>query len=185
LFSMISFSANGVPVFSGMALNTTTDSPVLVIENKILARITDPDSDTVTLTGVAASSTQGGSLSRSGGIITYTPAVTFSGSDAFTVTINDGFGAVDITLTVTVTADPVFTSPANAPRLTDLGGGAKRIAFNGIPGRTYAIQRSTTMEAGSWTQIAAVTAASDSTVSYEDPNPPQPAAFYRVAYPAQ
>jgi hypothetical protein len=183
--SGINFNANGVPVFSGMALNTTTGSPLQVLETKIRARITDPDSDTVTLTGVAASSTQGGSLSRSGGIITYTPAATFSGSDAFTVTINDGFGAVDITLTVTVTADPLFTSPANAPRLTDLAGGAKRIAFNGIPGRTYAIQRSTTLDPGSWTQIAAVTAASDSTVSYEDPTPPQPAAFYRVAYPAQ
>jgi hypothetical protein len=168
-----------------MALNTTTDSPVLVIENKILARITDPDSDTVTLTGVAASSTQGGSLSRSGGIITYTPAAAFSGNDSFTVTINDGFGAVDITLTVTVTADPLFTSPANAPRLTALPGGAKRIAFNGIPGRTYAIQRSTTMEPDSWEQIAAVQAAADSTVGYDDPAPPQPSAFYRIAYPAQ
>jgi hypothetical protein len=183
--SEVSFSANGEPVFSGMALNTTTDSPVQVTEDKILARITDPENDTVTITGVAASSAGGGSVSRNGGIITYTPAAAFSGSDTFTVTINDGFGAVDITLTVTVTADPLFTSPANAPRLTDLPGGAKRIAFNGIPGRTYGIQRSTTMEPDSWEQIAAVQAAADSTVSYDDPTPPQPSAFYRIAYPAQ
>jgi len=183
--SGISFNANGVPVFSGMALNTTTDSPVLVIENKILARITDADGGPATITGVAANSAEGGTLSRNGGIITYTPALAFSGTDSFTVSVDDGFGAINITIQVTVATDPLFTSPANAPRLTALPGGAKRIAFNGIPGRTYAIQRSTTMAPGSWTQIAAVQAAADSSVSYDDPTPPQPSAFYRIAYPAQ
>jgi hypothetical protein len=183
--SGINFNANGVPVFSGMALNTTTDSPVLVIENKILARITDADGGPATITGVAANSAEGGTLSRNGGIITYTPALAFSGTDSFTVSVDDGFGAINITIQVTVATDPLFTSPANAPRLTALPGGAKRIAFNGIPGRTYAIQRSTTMAPGSWTQIAAVQAAADSSVSYDDPTPPQPSAFYRIAYPAQ
>ena len=183
--SGINFNANDVPVFSGMALNTTTDSPVLVIENKILARITDADGGPATITGVAANSAEGGTLSRNGGIITYTPALAFSGTDSFTVSVDDGFGAINITIQVTVATDPLFTSPANAPRLTALPGGAKRIAFNGIPGRTYAIQRSTTMAPGSWTQIAAVQAAADSSVSYDDPTPPQPSAFYRIAYPAQ
>jgi hypothetical protein len=91
---------------------------------------------------------------------------------------------VDHTITVTVTEDPLFTSSGNAPRITDLGA-TKRIAFNGIPGRTYAIQRSTTMEADSWVQIAAVTAAANSSVTFDDPNPPQPSAFYRIAFPAQ
>jgi hypothetical protein len=183
--SGITFTANAAPVFSGMTVSTQPATSVPIIESKILARITDGDGGPAAITSVAATSTEGGTLSRSGGIITYTPALAFSGPDSFTVSVDDGFGAVNVTIQVTVAADPLFTSPANAPRLTDLGGGAKRIAFNGIPGRTYAIQRSTTLDPGSWTQIAAVTAASDSTVSYEDPTPPQPAAFYRVAYPAQ
>lgn len=176
---------NAAPVFSGMTVSTQAATALLVIESKILARITDADGDTVTITGVSSPSAQNGTVSRNGGIITYTPATAFSGNDSFTVSVNDGFGAVNVTIQVTVAADPLFTSSTNAPRITDLGGGAKRIAFNGIPGRTYAIQRSTTLDPGSWTQIAAVTAASDSSVSYEDPTPPQPAAFYRVAYPAQ
>jgi len=183
--SGITFTANAAPVFSGMTVSTQPATSVPIIESKILARITDGDGGPAAITSVAATSTEGGTLSRSGGIITYTPALAFSGPDSFTVSVDDGFGAVNVTIQVTVAADPLFTSPANAPRLTDLAGGAKRIAFNGIPGRTYAIQRSTTLDPGSWTQIAAVTAASDSTVSYEDPTPPQPAAFYRVAYPAQ
>jgi hypothetical protein len=185
LTGVVSSIPNDAPVFSGMALSTASGSPLQIFENKIFARITDPEGDTVTITGVSAASAEGGSVSRGAGIITYTPAASFSGNDSFTVTIDDGFNTVDITITVSVSADPLFTSSANAPRLTDLPGGAKRIAFNGIPGRTYAIQRSTTLEPGSWQQIAAVAAAPDSTVSYDDSEPPQPAAFYRIAYPAE
>ena len=183
--SGITFTANAAPVFSGMSVSTMPATALQVIESKILARLADADGGPATITSVAANSAEGGTLSRSGGIITYTPALAFSGTDSFTVSVDDGFGAVNVTIQVTVAADPLFTSPANAPRLTDLGGGAKRIAFNGIPGRTYAIQRSTTMQEGSWEQIAAVIAAPDSTVTYDDPTPPQPSAFYRIAYPAQ
>lgn len=57
------------------------------------------------------------------------------------------------------------------------------VRFDGIPGRSYGIQRSTDLT--TWTQIAAPTAAADGSVSITDPSPPQPAAFYRITFPAQ
>jgi hypothetical protein len=79
-------------------------------------------------------------------------------------------------------AAPEFTT-TNPARITPLPGGSQRISFNGIPGRVYGIDRSTDLMA--WTQIAAVTAAPDSSVSFEDTDPPQPAGFYRIAFPAR
>jgi hypothetical protein len=185
--SDVSFNtlANNLPTFSGMSLSTVKGGPVDILRTKILAKTSDADGDTVTISGVTADTQQAGTANLGATAITYTPAAGFDGTDTLTFTLSDGFGSIEHTITVTVTEDPLFTSPANAPRLTDLPGGAKRIAFNGIPDRTYGIQRSTTMEPDSWEQIAAVQAAADSTVSYDDPTPPQPSAFYRIAYPAQ
>ena len=183
--SAISFTANAKPVFSGMALTVTKGGSLQIIESKLRPRITDPESNTVTITGAAATSQHGGTVTRSNRVITYTPSASFSGNDTFAVTVDDGFGASNITLTVAVTEDPLFTSAANAPRITTLDGGVVRVTFNGIPGRTYGIQRSTTMAGGTWTQISAVTAGSNSVVTFDDLNPPTTSAFYRIAFPAQ
>ena len=161
------------------------DGPTEILLSTILGNSADADNDTITVTAVTAATSSAGSASLGGSSITYNPASGFTGNDILTFTLSDGFGTVNFTIQVTVAADPLFTNPANAPRLTSVEGGAMRIAFNGIPGRTYAIQRSTTLAAGSWTQITTVTAALDSSVSFDDPNPPQPSAFYRVVYPAQ
>jgi hypothetical protein len=177
--------ANNLPTFAGMSVSTVKGSPVNILLTKVLAKASDADGDTVTVTAVTAATAQSGTATLGATSITYTPEANFSGTDTITFTLSDGFGTISPTITVTVSEDPLFTSAANAPTITSLEGGAKRIAFFGIPGRTYAIQRSTTMEAGSWTQIAAVTAAANSSVTFDDPNPPAGSAFYRIAYPAE
>lgn len=183
--SDVSFTtlANNLPAFAGMSVGTLMGSPVNIFVAKVLARSSDPDGDAVVLTGVTAATAQAGTATLVGTTITYTPAASFSGADTITFTLSDGIAPVDHTIAVTVSPDAVFTSPENAPRITDLGGGPMRIAFFGIPGRTYGIQRSETMAPGSWTQIAAVTAAANSTVTFDDPSPPG-TAFYRIVFPA-
>jgi hypothetical protein len=88
-------------------------------------------------------------------------------------------------LSASIVEDPLLTSPENTPQISVLPGGGIRLKFNGFSGRTYAIQRSTTMLPGSWTRITTVTASADSMVIFDDTQPPGPSAFYRVAFPAQ
>jgi len=66
----------------------------------------------------------------------------------------------------------------NTPQLTMLPGGHVGIAFQGIPGRQYQIQRSTNLS--TWTTIATVTAASNGAVEFTDEDPPDPSGFYRL-----
>lgn len=176
---------NNLPSFSGMSVSTFKDGPVDILRAKILAKSSDADGDTVTISGVNAATAQAGSATLGATAITYNPASGFSGTDTITFSLSDGIGTVTHTIDVTVSEDPLFTSAGNVPTITDLPGGGKRIACFGIPGRTYAIQRSPDMAPGSWTQISAVTAAANSTVTFDDPTPPQPSAFYRIAFPAQ
>ena len=176
---------NDLPAFAGMSVSTVKDAPVDILLAKILAKSSDPEGGEVTIGGVTAATAQGGTAVLGATAITYTPADGFTGADTITFTLGDGIGTINHTIAVTVSEDPLFTSPANGPTITPLTGGGQRLAFHGIPGRTYGIQRSTTMEPGSWTQIAAVTAAENSTVTFDDSSPPQPAAFYRITFPAE
>jgi hypothetical protein len=62
-----------------------------------------------------------------------------------------------------------------------LPGGYIGISFQGIPGRSYQIQRSINLSA--WTNLTTVVAAGNGAVTYTDDDPPQPSAFYRLAIP--
>jgi len=69
----------------------------------VLTNDSDPNGDTITITG----DTQGshGSVSFSATSVTYTPSANYNGSDSFTYTIDDGNGGTDTaTVSVTVTA---------------------------------------------------------------------------------
>jgi hypothetical protein len=88
-------------------------------------------------------------------------------------------------LRASIFEDPLFANPQNAPRVAVLPGGEVRLTFRGIPGRTYAIQRSTTMLDGSWTQIQTVTAGENAQVTFDDPEAPAHSTFYRIGIPAR
>jgi hypothetical protein len=57
--------------------------------------------------------------------------------------------------------------------------GKPKIAFQGIPGRTYRVERTTNFS--TWTTLANVTASPTGQVEYTDENPPPGSAFYRIA----
>jgi alpha-galactosidase len=126
-----------------------------------------------------------------------TPVFTFASANAgtgiaitttgYTLTgVNAGnYTLTQPSLSASIVEDPLLTSPENTPQISVLPGGGIRLKFNGFSGRTYAIQRSTTMLPGSWTRITTVTASADSMVIFDDTQPPGPSAFYRVAFPAQ
>jgi hypothetical protein len=121
---------NRPPVAVGDVLTSTGGAPVSFDEAFLLANDTDPDNHALTVTTVAASSTQGGSIaSNGGGSWTYTPAAGFVGNDTFIYSITDGVEPASAVVTVTVTAPAAAglvahytfdeSDPAN---LTDLSG---------------------------------------------------------------
>ena len=96
-------TTNNPPVANDLSLPTNEDQSV---SRTILA--TDPDGDA--LTASIASAPANGSASISGMTVTYTPALNFSGSDFFEVTVSDGKDGTD-TATVSVTVTPVDDPP--------------------------------------------------------------------------
>ena len=71
-----------------------------------LSNDTDPENDTLTVTGNTQASN--GTVTRSGNTFTYTPRSGFSGADSFSYTISDGKGnSATGTVNITVGAAPV------------------------------------------------------------------------------
>ena len=54
--------------------------------------------------------------------------------------------------------------------------------FAGIPGRTYELQRATSIS-GPWSSLAMIVCPVHGIMEYEDTSPPMPTAFYRTVVP--
>ncbi|MCH6576533.1 MAG: cadherin-like domain-containing protein, partial [Proteobacteria bacterium] len=92
---------NDAPVAVDDAVATAVDTAVII---SVLANDTDPDTgDTLSITGVTQGA-NGTALDNGDGTVTYTPNLSFSGTDTFTYTADDGQGGSD-TGTVTVYVD--------------------------------------------------------------------------------
>ena len=171
---------NFAPVFGGYAVATAFQKPVSVHGVKLLAKASDPDGDVlaVTATGPAAN---GGTAVVQGSSVLYTPANNFSGADTFPVTITDARGATVVgTVTVTVGSGPSAGGVgANPPVLTVLPDGKMALAFQGIPGRSYIVQRSAS-GLDNWVTLATIPADASGKVAYTDESPPAGSAFYRL-----
>jgi alpha-tubulin suppressor-like RCC1 family protein len=177
------FTAGLPPEFSGYTVKTPFGKPVSIPITKILARATDPEGTALTVATVATGSAYGGTVAMSGQSVFYTPPAGYSVSDNFAVTIADADGAtVSGLVTVIIGPGPTSGGPTlNPPQLTMLAEGKMEIRFQGIPGRSYEIQRSTNLSR--WTTIATHRASPTGGIQFTDDNPPQPSAFYRLALP--
>ena len=69
----------------------------------LLANDTDVDGDTLSVTSVALGASPHGSVSLSGGVVTYTPTAGYSGADSFFYSITDGHVASPVQGIVNVT----------------------------------------------------------------------------------
>ena len=109
-------TVNGV---EDTALSIPADSAAIDAGNVLFndrpgpATAVDEAGQTLTVTGVASTSTAGGTVSLTAGVISYTPATNFNGTDTFTYTLSDGAGG---TATGTVT---VLVSAVNDPPLAN------------------------------------------------------------------
>jgi autotransporter-associated beta strand protein len=166
-----SIRVNRAPVAAPIAF---TNTPPLVLEIPIaslLANATDADGDALQLASIDLMTTNGITLTTDSTFIYYSNYVNIP--DQFTYVISDARGGT------TVGAINITNSPAarfdTAPALND---GALALHVVGRPGSTYYLERSTDLSA--WITISTNVAPSSGLFDYIDPNPPEPAAFYKL-----
>ncbi len=169
------FQGNRLPVFSGYSAGGRTNQTMLLSKGKILARVSDPDGDAVTLTLASATSAFGGSVRSEGNSIVYTPALSFVGSDQISVAFTDACGCETAGVLQMSVSGPEISAPPMA--LAALPGGGSQLSFIAIPGMSYQIQRSQNLT--TWTVVQTVTAAANGTISWTDPADLSPV-FYRL-----
>jgi len=101
LFFLISFAVtinvnvvNGPPVATNDSASTDENTPVNIA---VLSNDSDPDSDTLTNTGVVNIVPSHGTVMLNADDVTfdYTPNANFSGQDSFVYRISDGNGGTD------------------------------------------------------------------------------------------
>ncbi len=117
---------------------------------KLLARTRDEDDDPRTVTAVSGTSSQGGTVTLAGGVITYTAPAGFTGTDAFTYTVADNggdtaTGTVRVSVTSGVGANIISMIYAAGPPATFT------VRFTGLPGATYRLQASSDL--ATWTSL--------------------------------
>ena len=97
-------AVNDAPVAVDDTYTTTQAVPLVVIAPGLLSNDTDVEGGTLTATAVGQAS-NGLVTGNADGSFTYTPGPTFTGTDSFTYTANDGTTDSNVA-TVTITVDP-------------------------------------------------------------------------------
>ncbi|HHS83538.1 MAG TPA: tandem-95 repeat protein, partial [Gammaproteobacteria bacterium] len=104
-------TVNHAPMAAPDSASTTEGSSVTT--GNVLVNDSDPDGDSLSISGADSQSAEGGTVVNNGdGTFTYTPPAGFSGADSFTYTVSDGNGA-EAQGTVSVTVTKVI--PVNNP----------------------------------------------------------------------
>jgi hypothetical protein len=156
--------------------------PAAIPVAALLSNDSDPDGDALSITSVSSVSAQGFPLTLAGGVISYVPSTNFHGSDSFAYTISDGYGGQ---ATGAVTINELGNGLSQNVKIeTILPDGSVRLRFGGIPGFSYTIQASSSLEPPAWTTLGHATAGSNGEFSFTDSTAAgQPSRFYRSAYP--
>ncbi|MEM6487072.1 MAG: tandem-95 repeat protein [Pseudomonadota bacterium] len=124
--STVAFTVTPVeddPVAGDDTATTEQDIPVTIA---VLENDSDGDDDTLTVADITSGPSNGTAEINPDGTVTYTPTSGFLGNDSFVYELSDGDGPTDTaTVSVNVTAEPVFPSPVfSQPGLETYSGSA-------------------------------------------------------------
>ncbi len=96
-------NSNNPPTANNDTAITLQDTAVNI--DNVLSNDTDTDNDTLSITSVDSTSSQGGTISNNNAVFLYTPPTGFTGTDSFNYSISDGKGeTATATVTITVSA---------------------------------------------------------------------------------
>jgi hypothetical protein len=178
LFAMLTDGDNGSSIPATRLINVTAtddapkaapDSHMTIVDTLIrlshlLENDTDAEDESLSLTLPSATSTQGGSVTLSSGIVTYTPPVGFTGMDTFTYTLTAGTGTATGTVTMQVVPASQYVFPVT--EIAPSAGGAFTFEVKDVPGRTYNVNVSDDLI--DWDFVGTATADSTGTLRYTD-----------------
>ena len=174
-------TVNRPPVCNPVALSRYPTQGSKLTAAQILAQVTDPDGDAVTVTGVSGGTNA--AVSLLGGFVFYTPNAGNTIADSFTYTVTDARGATASgTVNVSIVVDNAPSQ--NITKLT-VQGNTVTIDFAGIPGFTYGLQYTPTLSPATWVTLGPVTTNSVGAGHVVD-SPSQGtggSGFYRLVYP--
>ncbi|MFO1475707.1 MAG: immunoglobulin domain-containing protein [Verrucomicrobiota bacterium] len=184
----ISFVAGTPPHCEPDAISTAPNTPVSLPASDLSANDSDPWGLPLSVVGAGPSSSGGGTIELSSGVLTYTPALGFVGSDSFTYTVSDASG---VTGTGTVTA--VVGSPSSLVLTMTFGpvvtNGDFVIRLSGVSGVSYSVEAAAN-PAGPWTKVLNVTVPAgdqgfgNAVLEFRDPVGTNEERFYRTVYPS-
>ena len=154
-----------LPTAVADALDRSSQGATKIAVTKLLANDSDPHGRSLTLSSVSAGS--GGTVTRSGAWITFTPASGLAdGTPAtFSYVLANGTGST-ATATVTLTAPGASytVSPATLLQggiVANPGGPGKKLTFAAIPGFAYQVEANDTLDPTTWTSLGTLTAGAD------------------------
>ena len=137
----------------------------------------DADGGTITLISVAATSTNGISLSKDSAYIYYN-STNGSNPDQFSYVISDGFVSTSGMVNVIVSSAP--GTALTATNQITFNGGVPTLRLAGIPGRVYYVQASTDLDA--WVDISTNVAGTNGLWNVVDTDATNhPSRFYRTS----
>lgn len=176
----LTFTANRVPTAADDGAFTAQNQPLSLSDTQLLANDSDPDGDALAISSVTGTSTNGGTVTLSGGAVTFTPVPGFTGVDRFGYTISDGRGGTASANVLVFIGEGAFPPP-NGLVLAPVSGGF-RIRFNGMAGSSYELQRAPTLP-GPWTTVTNIPAPLYGIIELLDQSPLPGQAFYRALAP--
>jgi len=140
---------------------------------------TDADNDTISVSAVSSPTANGGVVTTDGVNVTYTASSSYTGSDSFTYTVNDGHGGTgNATVTVTVSANGEGFNRLSPP--SPIGNGTVVLSYLGIPGTNYTLDWATNLTAPvNWMPVATNPAGVNGILNFTNTSS-EPANFFRT-----
>jgi hypothetical protein len=124
---------------------------------KLLAVVSDPDNDPLSVTAAGPTSTNGGTVTLTGTDVTYQPVAGFVGPDLFNYVISDGRGGLATNTVVLTVASSNGLSP-NVVYGPVVSNGVFIVRFAGIPSYTYTVEATDDVGSHIWAKKANLTA---------------------------
>jgi len=141
----------------------------------LVALAGNPAGYPLSITAVSPTSTNGSTVSLSGGTITYAPVAL--GPDKFTYTLSDGHGGTATGTVAVVTGTYGSGGQVSGIALTS---GAVTLTFTAIPGYKYHVQVSTNLT--SWNDVLITNAPAGGVFQFNNNASPMPDAYYRLMW---
>ncbi|MDY7228677.1 Ig-like domain-containing protein [Hyalangium rubrum] len=154
-------SVNDAPDAVNDTFSVAEDSGATVLAVLTNDTISPDTGETLTVTAVTQPAN--GSVTLTGGVVRFTPALNFNGTTTFTYTISDGNGGTD-TATVTVTVTPVNDAPDAVNDIFTVAENSPATPFNVLANDT------TAPDTGETLTITEVTQPANGTVTFTATN---------------